>query len=481
MSAITKPCFISAFLNLYLFTVVVRCGIDRQQDAYLRNKLGSKVKCGLTTPNIDGRSSVTKGRIINGEKSTVRYPWLVQVWRKSWSCELDNNGQCIMTAGSINWQESVYISIGTIISDRVIVTVGHGLCSAQAVNVRYSCKDADTDKDGNQNQNRPNENEIQIRLGKTGLEMVYDDTFPTTFDDTISAYLFNYQPLPNDNKHRGFVFSENGDVGCIVKSNGLGLEKGRIYPICLPSPDTFKRKPFKVKIAGWGYRYDEWENPAGVASSCQTNEALKRADLDTDDRKAFPAFSPCSKLFTAGTEYCADIDTKLNSFSTAVGITFDNDRHVNIYKMNIRKNNKDDECQNLWPKAKKAFQNYNPQLVYEKEFEETIDRFAIKEFVHKVAGKDVFRLALTCYNVKKAGKFGICPLKEASPHYRWGFCSKSCKDKKALDENEIYEEAKFLYYERMPVGEIHASRKVIYMIKLNYLPRMKQSSNLTIL
>ena len=131
---------------------------------------------------------------------------------------------------------------------------------------------------------------------------------------------------------------------------------------------------------------------------------------------------------------------------TSVQLTFDNNN------MNTILNDDDKKCQSYWLKAKEAFEKYNPKLLSEKEFEETIDRFTIQERLnvgkHNVPGK-----ALACYNVKKAGKFGICQMENPTSYYRWGFCSKTCKDKEKYGKNEIYEEATFLYYEGIPPGD----------------------------
>ena len=38
------------------------------------------------------------------------------------------------------------------------------------------------------------------------------------------------------------TFNEQGDIGLIIKKNGLGFLPGKIAPICLPAPDVYSDK-----------------------------------------------------------------------------------------------------------------------------------------------------------------------------------------------------------------------------------------------
>ena len=237
------------FLAIALFETS-KSSTDKDQEIYL-SKIG--FKCGVL-PDI----STSTSRIINGRPSKQVYPWMAYIRNK---VAVDPKYYA-----KANGQWQLFRSGGAIISDTTIITCGHCLCKwnkATGIGGNYAqktcLKDDERSKDDQgpeANLNRQNINEIYIHLGQISLDK---SKLSLVYDPQIEAYLYRYYPpgllthLPRMN-----IFSHNGDIGLIIKKNGLGLIPGKIAPICLPSPDVYYNKNgVDAVLVGWGFRYEE--------------------------------------------------------------------------------------------------------------------------------------------------------------------------------------------------------------------------------
>ena len=94
-----------------------------------------------------------------------------------------------------------------------------------------------------------------------------------------------------------------------------------------------------------------------------------------------------------------------------------------------------------------------------------ITAIGLKEFFHKDIDRIEIRdtsiygsLLEICYNVKKAGYYGICRTKSRKFVKRgnWGFCSRACHVDEFPGDDEPYEEAEFRYFDKAPQGSDNA-------------------------
>ena len=81
------------------------------------------------------------------------------------------------------------------------------------------------------------------------------------------------------------------------------------------------------------------------------------------------------------------------------------------------------------------------QILKNRNFDSYFDRITIQTY----RGEE----RITCYNIKKVGKYGICKTEEDNS-YPCGFCGKSCFTYQSTEYHQSYEEAKFLYFEEAP-------------------------------
>ena len=108
-------------------------------------------------------------------------------------------------------------------------------------------------------------------------------------------------------------------------------------------------------------------------------------------------------------------------------------------------------CEEYLPKARQAWKEAGNM---ESKFDDEVDRIVIKKF-GATNREDI------CFNLKKAGKYGVCTTNDASPRH-WGFCSRSCHVTKLVSNSEPYEEAEYKYFENAPGTKTKFKRTLIF-------------------
>ena len=228
----------------------------------------------------------TNSRMINAKKSIKhKYPWMASIQRST----------RVLWASNGKWTGNVVPDIGggAIITNKAIVTAGHVLCvntqhtklplrpGVQEEKLDVTCPTVSNDD--NIDLNIRTRNHISVGVGTPIFTLRGHD-----YHANIQAFLYHYEPTSSG-------FSRNGDIGIVIKTDGLGLHNKLVSTICLPFPRH--KAQFKdgllVKLARWGTRYNEVIDPKNnvVRSSCMTNEARTLGDIKSvipfDKREIF--------------------------------------------------------------------------------------------------------------------------------------------------------------------------------------------------
>ena len=412
------------------------------------------IECGGYKPkknNFDSQSS----RIINSKSGNIEapYPWLVFVQKR---------GILDKAFAPRNQEFEIGIGAGSIITGHTIITCGHCICNNKRPSRTQEYAITCPEKEGEQgkNLNKKGFNEIYITLGQPKVDLF---KISGQFNDALKAYLFNYE--------KDLVaFSKNGDVGIIINRNGLGKWNDPKYRICLPTPDLYKDN-LKVKVAGWGVRYDESLNARGnqiKTTSCQTNEArtLNRNAVSTFENRV--AFWDCQIYETNPTK---DRSKKCNTWLSEKGfetlplkidlpgesgVSGLTDLPSSSDLTKIRNLKEQKRCEEYFPKARKAWTDGGNEAT---KFDEEVDRIVIKKF-GATKREDI------CFNLKKVAKYGVCLTNEKIPRH-WGFCSKSCGVSRTVTSNEPYEEGEYKYMENLPNVRMRFKGNFRYLILAN--------------
>ena len=282
-----------------LFSTIIKISmseIDKDQYEYLKQKYD--IECGASSNSYESPTS----RIINGLPSKETYPWFADVivfFAYDPKCNPMKQFTDGLRCG------------GAIISDKVILTAGHCVCNGimhpkdiQSCPLLETCVEGKTDQNEKLievNQNREGFNELHIRVGERAFDAAEWRRKRPEFDPNIEGYVYKYS-RPNSYDDMFHTFSENGDIGIVIKRDGLSLAKGRknIVPICLPSPEAFtKKNGFEVKLASRGLRYktpEYDEDTMTVVSSCLTNEGTTTPKRNFAPCKLLPDDTYCHSL-----------------------------------------------------------------------------------------------------------------------------------------------------------------------------------------
>ena len=413
----------NVILNVYLFALCIRefepC-IDY---------------CGIQT-NV--KSKKATGRIINAKALADKpYPWMVFIQKKGLyekSFDTKNEG---MGIGDYT---------GAIITAHTIITCGHCICNNDepSAKQKYAITCPEDEKSKEENLNKKDFNEIYITIGKQMVNVFKTDG---KFDDSLKAYLYNYE------KNVAF-FSNNGDIGIVITRTGFGKLSNIGKKICLPKT-TFFQDGITVKMAGWGNRYDKKLDQSAstdkiLSTSCQTNEArtMNRNRVREFDKRL--VFLDCEIYekdpTTAQTKKCNSwlLDKELETLPLKIdlpgisGVTGLNEVPGTTEFRNLNNDKEQKRCVEYLSKARQAWAESGE---LESQFDNDIDRIVIKKF-----GTNTEKV---CFNLKKVAKYGVCSTKKSRPGH-WGFCSRSCYVSTSPTKTEPYEVAEFKYFENAP-------------------------------
>ena len=325
--------------------------IDRQQYSYLRKR---NLDCGIVQkPKTDGASA----RITNANPSLHDYPWMVYIFVKWYK---DEN---LISPNDNNY--GILYGSGSFITEQAVLTCGHCVCNEDHPTkdnpYLYNCGSEDPDGINQVNLNVKDLNEIHISFG-IRTKVAYDGK---EFDDNIEAYVYRYEI--NKKPSTGWRIIRNyGDVGIIKTKQKIDMQKTKISPICLPAPETFKKKVvMDVKFVGWGYRSNiEYESTGELKKgACYTNGARETSQQFYPDQGGI-SIVPCAfdqsemKFCFGGQSDSEMIGFKLrqiHTFSHLTGIMF-NENMMNY----IKEDSFYKECveymkiaENKWVNAKK--------------------------------------------------------------------------------------------------------------------------------
>ena len=455
---------------------LAKAEIDDDQNNYL---LRRGIKCGIQPDT----GSSSKSRIVNGKPSkrtkdrNIPYPWMAFVLTR------------VATENIENPTEEKTIrrrSGGVVITEKAVLTCGHCLCNDMKPDDEKNVKHMKRTclKGPDANQNREKINEILTMVGEMEEDLDKMEIFPE-YDADTQAFLYLYEP-PNNDKW----FSNNGDVGIIVKNNKLSLKNGEYNPICLPTPDVFKKdKELQVKLVGWGWRYESTnllrklfgqdDITNGEKNSCLTNGGR----LIDDESKRF---IPCKK---EGSQkyYCWNVltrttptHTSIRSFSTNTELEFAGEPSDAVESLKFPIigqslfiqliNDNDNKCGEYYDKAKECWIDYmiltrwkgtDDRSILGQLFDEEVQRIQIHkthENDETVNGFYPGEVIETCYNLNAVGQNGICETAEEAP-FNWGFCSTSCNyaDLPTTLPWEPYHEAIFKYLDTAPENTFFSS------------------------
>ena len=345
---------------------------------------------------------------------------------------------------------------GAIISRNSILSAGHCLCVGRKLSdnngLVYSCPLPSEDPKRNLNNNHDNSLAVQVGITR------FPGLLTPDYDPDIRAYLYDYQEATGLNQ---VAFSNNGDIGIIILDNDL-IFAPHIRHIdlpCIPVPPM--PNDFEVETVAWGTLYDERTDPitANRKTSCQTNEgrttgAIRHA-LAYDERLEFldcqvslPGREFCNTWLLDNNFITLPISTDL---PTVAGIQDSNSMPSQTVLDSLRNSDEQKECDRYLERAKTAWRRHLIQSWHE--FDADVDRIVIQKF-QRQPGPLFDRI---CYNLVKVAKYGICLTNEqrlpSSPRLsrHWGFCSRSCSTPVSTPVNDLYEHARFTFFENPPV------------------------------
>lgn len=453
-----------------------------------KDRLSSKDKnyrCGIK----DYFKIAGESRIINGRSTSNEvYPWLSQI------------------INYIPAQGGLFDTSGTIISNRIILTCLHCVCSNIGedfwdVNIKVSketCLD-DTSSGTQLNQNRL-ENQVHYFIGNNE----YKKGMSLHFNLNIKAYTYKYDPgwkIANKDKFDrvGRNFFKNGDVAIVIdtSSNGLNLQQHKAMPICLPTPNSFQieniNNGLPVITAGRGHRYQEGiidDDTGELITSCFTNEGLVAkkgvvyegaqnkflsckdsfGDSFRDDLNK-PQDDVCLPLSNAKVsikDKSAVNAKNVKSISTDSMVTFFRFSSRNIAytghkdRLTIRPP-QNDKCEDYWLLAEQSLKELKDRhgigIIKPNDFTSKPDRIMVLNSLNFFHGKsdqyimqylksNIPNVGVRCYNLQKLAQHGICETDDAK--YPWGFCSPSCSKSQTIEDSRQYEKMDAKYHEKAP-------------------------------
>ena len=363
---------------------------------------------------------------------------------------------------------------GAIISRRSILTAGHCICVSKYaivpdknnpdIRLKITCPSQRHLLD--KNLNNGFDNKINVRVGITQRPA---HPLTPTYNDQVEAYLYNY------NNPTRFGFSDVGDLGLIIHRTSLNMVTGPTYqyghrPICLPHVPS-DGKPFRsptkvrVKLAGWGLKFDAISVNGQIKTSCQTNAARTVIDNglssrlrdvpDYDNKLDFLACNP----FTCYQFLLPFLTNGVSTMaSTADMIPFLNPLPNIHHIQHLRTTQDQIDCEHYMDEAVRWWWNsksWPSQEIAADEFAAQIDRIVFTD----PTGETIHRI---CYNLPKVGRHGACYTGQASPR-DWGFCSRSCTAPQgATPEGSNYEEAEFIMHENIDDKRQSIMSKLLY-------------------
>ena len=131
----------------------------------------------------------------------------------------------------------------------------------------------------------------------------------------------------------------------------------------------------------------------------------------------------------------------------------------NTKKLKIDFSKEDDNCKKYLWKAYGEIVRYEHKsgLLDEDKFERMADKLEIQKHSGDKKNPKV-EVISKCYNPEKVLLYGICET-NANPPDNWGFCSRACGV--SIRPNELPEETRFIYFEKVPPNTQLASGKQI--------------------
>ena len=372
------------------------------------------------------------------------YPWVAFV-------QLTAN----IRPGVTTTQVPVQTCGGAIISRKSILSAGHCLCVGRRLSdtngLVFSCPEPPEDPGRDLNNNHNNRLAVQVGIAR------FPNFLIPPYNPDIRAYLYNYQEATGLHQ---VAFSMNGDIGIIVLNNDLTFAPNirHIDLPCLPAP-LIQLNDFEVETVGWGTLYDERTDLAtGIRkTSCQTNEGRTTGFIR--NAQAYDSrleFLDC-KVPPQGREFCNTwlLDNNLmtlpisTDLPTVAGIQDSNSMPSQTVLNSLRNSDEQKECDRYLERAKTAWRRHSIHRRHE--FDAVVDRIVIRKFQRGP------RFDRICYNLVKVAKYGICLTNEqrlpSSPRLsrHWGFCSRSCSTPVSTPVNDLYELARFTFFEGPPV------------------------------
>ena len=409
-------------------------------------------------------SSKAESRIINGKRiSSVRYPWMTEV--------------LLLIPKSDGTPEFTGLGVGSIISDKSILTVNYNLCLPPYNSLEPSvvtCLEESTGTNKLQNQNRE-ENQVHYSIG---VMDIFDDqriehmlkNYNSEFKRDVKAFMYKYEPKwwdegSEQEKKRKRKQYKNGDFGLIINEIGLSLKPNKAIPICLPSPRVFKKENmedsgsgFDVTIVGRGKVYDE--NESSTKTSCMTNEGMVKKRfvhyqeifLQCKDYDRTKPRDTCLNLRDAEISkdgrYKTGYKSSLLSVHAKIKFVATSGRRSRKLEVEIPKN---DKCEALSQKVNDALNKLEDAVDIQLKGQNEPSRIVVFDNDEKVTDwKEVYWNWKThrigkhspdvpyCYNLRKLynwhsnTKFGIC--ETDNDIYNFGFCSPSCKENQPFSD-----------------------------------------------